>query len=86
MKGYHFPLINPKDKYSLEHYLDHIMEEIQEFKEETDPIKKRKEAVDILHASETFVRKYFQRTKGKGLTEVKKQIISKNKARGYYSH
>lgn len=83
---FHFPLINPVDFYDLDHYLDHIVEEIKEFKEETDPEKKRKEAIDILHASETFVRKYFERTEGSSFDEVRKAVITKNKKRGYYKN
>jgi hypothetical protein len=84
MKKWHFPLINPKKKYSLKHYLDHIVEEIKEFEEETDKEKKRKECVDILHAAETFVRKYFERTEGSSFEEVHRSTVSKNKKRGYY--
>jgi len=84
-KKWHFPLINPVQNYSLEHYLDHIVEEIKEFKEETDPELKRKEAVDILHAAETFVRKYFQRTKGSDFKQVRTATIKKNRKRGYYN-
>lgn len=83
---WHFPLINPKKKYSLKHYLEHILEEIKEFEEETSEERKRKEVVDILHASETFVRKYFQRVKGTSFEEVKKNTIVKNAKRGYYKH
>lgn len=80
---WHFPLINPIQKFSLEHYLDHIVEEVEEFKEETDEDRKRKEAMDILHAAETFARKFF--TDEKQFQKVRRQVISKNKVRGYYT-
>ncbi len=79
---WHFPLINPVQKYSLKHYLDHIMEEIKEFEEEMSQENKDKEAIDILHSAETFVRKYFEDRKK--FLKVKNQVIRKNKKRGYY--
>ena len=84
MKKWHFPLINPEQNYSLKHYFDHITEEIKEFEEETNKELKRKEAVDILHSAETFVRKYFERTEGSSFEEVKQSTITKNRKRGYY--
>lgn len=82
MKQWHFPLINPVQKFSLQHYLDHIVEEIKEFNEETNPELKEKEAMDILHSAETFVRKFFHDKKR--FDEVRKSVIAKNKSRGYY--
>lgn len=87
--GWHFPLIEPtkpqqEPKFDIEHYLNHIVEEVKEFEEETDPVAKRKEAVDILHSAETFIRHYFERTEGLSFEEIKEMVISKNKQRGYY--
>ena len=39
---WHFPLINPKAFYDIQHYLDHVREECKEFEEATDPEKKAK--------------------------------------------
>ena len=85
-KNYHFPLINPVDFYDNQHYLDHIGEEMKEFEEEQDLEKKKKEAVDILHASETFVRKYFESIGANDFDHVRRTIIAKNRKRGYYKH
>lgn len=80
--GYHFPLINPVKKFPLKHFIDHIREEIKEFEEETDTDNKEKEAIDILHSAETFVRKFFNNDKH--FEEVKRKVITKNEIRGYY--
>lgn len=82
--GYHFPLINPVKKFNLEHFIDHIREEIKEFEEETDPGKKEKEAIDILHSAETFVRKFFN--DDEKFERIKQKVITKNKNRGYYKN
>lgn len=79
---WHFPLINPRLKFSNFHYLLHIVLEIVEFIRESDPGKKEKEAVDILHSAETFVRKFF--ANDKHFEEVRKSVIDKNSVRGYY--
>jgi hypothetical protein len=81
---WHFPLINPRLKFSNAHYLWHIVLEIVEFVRESDPEKKEKEAVDILHASETFVRKYFK--DDSEFEYVKAKVIAKNLIRGYYKN
>ena len=85
MAQWHFPLINPVVHYPLEHYLEHLLEEIEEFKDETDDEKKRQEALDVLHAAETLVRKYFERTSGDTFMQVKNRVIAKNLNRGYYT-
>ena len=81
---WHFPLINPVKKYSLNHFLNHIREECREFEEETSQEEKEKEAVDILHAAETFVRKFF--ADDKRFEEVRDKVIAKNTSRGYYTN
>ena len=82
---WHFPLINPVRKFPLDHFLEHVIEGIVEFEEETDEENKDKEAVDILHAAETFVRKYFE-SNGRDWRVVRDAIIQKNKKRGYYDY
>jgi hypothetical protein len=79
---WHFPLINPKKKFPLKHYLDHILEEIKEFEEDQTLEEKQKEAVDILHSAETFIRKYFKNKKD--FQRVKNAVVRKNRERGYY--
>lgn len=82
---WHFPLIDPVRYWNLQHYLDHVREECKEYEEETDKEKEAKEVVDILHAAETLVRKYFERNTQFTFEEIKQATIKKNKARGYYS-
>jgi hypothetical protein len=84
MKKWHFPLINPVKKYSIAHYLNHIKEEIREYEEETSPEEKKKEAMDILHAAETFARKFF--ANDEEFEFVRAQVIAKNIVRGYYKN
>lgn len=78
---WHFPLIDPGRSHSIHHYLDHIKEEIEEFKKEKNHEDKMKEAIDILHSAETFIRKLF---KEKQFQEYRDKVIKKNRARGYY--
>lgn len=79
-----FPLINPVKKFSIKHYADHVKEEIEEFeKGETDE-QKAKEVIDVLHAAETLVRKFFVQHPEFDIDFIITQIIKKNKERGYY--
>ena len=81
---WHFPLIDPVKHWDLQHYIDHVREECKEFEEEMDPEKRAKECLDILHAAETLVRKYFERQSRFSFNEIKAAIIAKNSKRGYY--
>ena len=80
---WHFPLINPVQKFPLNHFLEHIELEMKEFLDAQTIEEQGKEAVDILHAAETFVRKYFEQN-GRSFEAVRDAIIAKNKTRGYY--
>lgn len=80
---WHFPLINPVKQFDLQHYLDKVEEEVKEFKDAKSMPEMEKEAVDILHAAETFVRK-FCASMGVDFEAVKAATIKKNKERGYY--
>lgn len=83
---WHFPLINPRMKFSLKHYFDHVKEELDEFKdEEAGSIEQAKEVVDILHSAETLVRKYFEKYPQHSFEQIKESTITKNHARGYYT-
>lgn len=61
-----------------------IKDEIEEYMEAETPTERDKEAVDILHATETFLRRQFQ-----GREEVLDRLIHetflKNDARQYYT-
>ncbi len=86
--SYHFPLINPKRpfEFDLQHYLDHVKQEIEEYENETLIERRREEAVDILHAAETLVRHLFERTNGlKTFEQMREEVIAKNTVRGYYN-
>lgn len=56
-----------------------IVDEIEEFREELSD----EEAIDVLHATETFLRVHF---KGREdiLDGLIKQVVDKNTKRGYY--
>lgn len=82
---WHFPLINPLKKFSLSHYIEHVYEELEEFEDEKDgTINQAKEVIDILHSAETLVRKYFLKYPEFDFESMKREIIDKNKKRGYY--
>lgn len=83
LDGWHFPLINPVKQFDLQHYLDKVGEEVKEFQDAKTTAEMDKEAIDILHAAETFVRKYCI-TMGVDFESVKNAVIRKNEDRGYY--
>lgn len=83
--GWHFPLINPQQKFDIKHFIDHVGLEVKEFHDAKTDDEKDKEAVDVLHAAETFVRKYFE-ANGRSYESVRDAIIAKNKNRGYYDY
>lgn len=82
---WHFPLINPVNSFDLEHYLNHVYEELGEFQDAQTLDERAKEVLDVLHASETLVRKFFLEHPELDVKSMKEEIINKNKTRGYYS-
>lgn len=86
MRQWHFPLINPVQEFPIGHFLEHIQLEIEEVKQEPDPEKRAKEVVDVLHAAETFVRKYFEQNPEFNFNDIRKAVIKKNRKRGYYNY
>lgn len=80
---WHFPLINPRDSYPLNHYLEHIDQEMKEFDQANSQRRREEEAIDVLHAAETFVRKFF-RTEEEFI-KAKARVVRKNINRGYYT-
>jgi hypothetical protein len=86
MKDWHFPLINPVQEFPIGHFLDHISLEIEEVKQEPDDFKRAKEVVDVLHAAETFCRKYFQQNTEFTFEQIRDMVIEKNRTRGYYDY
>lgn len=82
---WHFPLINPVCPFDLEHYLNHVYEELDEFKNAEDLDEEAKEVLDVLHAAETLVRRFFIEHPELDFSSVRDSIVKKNRARGYYS-
>ena len=82
---WNFPQIDPVRFWDTQHYLDHVREECWEFEVEQEGTEdKAKECLDILHAAETLVRKYFERNPQFKLEDIQAAIIVKNTSRGYY--
>jgi len=61
-----------------------ICEELLEFTQEQDMHKRDLEAIDVLHAVETFLRIRFAGREDV-LDSIIEQVVSKNRARGKYS-
>lgn len=82
---WNFPLINPRKKFPLIHYLNHVYEELDEYRgEPRGSLKQAKEVIDVLHAAETLVRKFFEENSQFDLEAMRQSTIRKNDARGYY--
>lgn len=76
-----FPAI--KTTRTIDQRVQKILDEVKEFQEATTDGDKDKEAVDIMHAVETFLRGHFAGREFR-LTGVIGEVYHKNKARGYY--
>ena len=84
MKKWHFPLIRSVKNPSIKDLIDKVKSELKEFERETNVNKKAAEAIDILHSAETLVRQFFQKYPSMSFHKKKRQIIKKNRQRGYY--
>jgi len=62
-----------------------ILNEIEEYNFEQTKVEKDKEAVDILHSVETFLRLRFKDREDE-LEKLIKSTIIKNEKRGYYEN
>lgn len=88
---WNFPEIDPGRSWDLQHYIDKIKEEVREFQKEIDDFqfpdmeRKVKELVDILHSSETLVRKFLELHPEVDIDSFLKKVIEKNSLRGYYT-
>lgn len=60
-----------------------ILDEVKEFQEAENENDRDKEAVDIMHAVETFLRGHFAGREFR-LNGVISEVYHKNKRRGYY--
>lgn len=76
-----FPAI--KTTRTMEQRLQKILDEVEEFRTAQGIEEQDKEAVDIMHAVETFLRGHFQGREFR-LTGVIGEVYRKNKVRGYY--
>lgn len=77
-----FPEI--KTTRTIDERVQKVIDELKEFSDETNPIKKDIEAIDVLHAVETLLRLQFKGREEK-LKLIINLIIEKNEARGYYT-
>lgn len=79
---FNFPAI--KTTRTVEEQKEKIYDEIREYEAEIEgDINKDKEAVDILHACETFLRLRFK-GREEDLKRIIQSTIKKNSKRGYY--
>lgn len=76
-----FPPI--KTTRTMDERVQKILDEVKEFQEAENENERDKEAVDIMHAVETFLRGHFAGREFR-LNEVIGEIYNKNKKRGYY--
>lgn len=78
---YTFPAI--KTTRTMDQRVQKILDELKEYQEADTPAKKDEEAVDVLHAVETFLRGQFAERDFR-LTGLVGEVYRKNKNRGYY--
>lgn len=81
---FNFPEIFPKSDQDDQFLHDKVLQELGEFLKEEDLEKKAVEAMDILHAAETLVLKFFIRNPQLDPDKAIDQVIAKNDRRGYY--
>lgn len=84
MYFFNFPEIFPGKDQDDQFLHDKVLQELGEFLSETDPEKQAVEAMDILHAAETLVRKFFRRYPEMWPHEAIGKVVRKNADRGYY--
>lgn len=76
-----FPLI--KTTRTIEEQFNKILDEAKEYKDALTEEEKDKEAVDIIHSCETFLRLRFKGREDE-LEKLIQETILKNTKRGYY--
>lgn len=81
---WHFPLITPGRKDTEDEMVHKVLSEIKEFQSATDNLEKGLEVLDILHAAETLVRKFFYSHPNLSIKKMRRMIYKKNEKRGYY--
>jgi hypothetical protein len=80
-----FPEIFPGKDQTDEFLLIKVLQELSEFGREKITLEHQAlEAIDVLHAAETLVRKFFARNPNLSFEEMKAKAIAKNRERGYY--
>jgi hypothetical protein len=83
----HFPRIVVSDDKSLVWQAYRVLEELKEFEQSqaNEPlINQALEVIDVLHAAETLVRKFFLLHPELDFETIKQEVIAKNRAREYY--
>ncbi len=93
---WHFPLVKPNRKDTVADLVEKVRSELTEFEEADNTPDKMLELLDVLHSAETLVRKFFKfycfkdvdlaadEIVDEAMFEMKQEIVSKNKKRGYY--
>ena len=85
MYHFNFPEILPGKVQTDEFLLIKVLQEISEFGRERIELEHQAlEAVDVLHAAETLVRKFFQKHPELSLQDTIEKVVKKNADRGYY--
>jgi len=82
MIKYNFPEIKKGDHDGVLNQIYKIKEEVFEF-QNSKGYERDLEALDILHAVETFLRWHFEGREDE-VDELTKEVIDKNAVRGYY--
>lgn len=81
---FHFPVAIPNRRDRNERLSAKVRAETKEFDEEKEVLAKAKESIDVLHAAENLVQKFFAKHPELSFEELKAAVIKKNAERGYY--
>ena len=79
---FHFPVAIPDRKDRNERLSAKVRAETKEFDEEKDLLAKAKEAIDVLHAAENLVQKFFAKHPSLSFEDIKLAVIEKNECWG----
>lgn len=82
---FNFPEINPGFSKGLDHYSERVKLEVDEFQKAESLDDMAMEAIDVLHAAETLVRKFFLEHPELNITAYIHDVKVKNSQRGYYT-
>lgn len=80
----HFQFPEIMTTRTVEEQAQKVVDEVREFDAEPSGDAKDKEAIDVLHAVETFIRVHF-RGREDVMDDLIRKTIVKNEVRGYYA-